>query len=211
VVTTFMHLAAISLVMGLMSLFNIHLWLWLPAVCSMTITTHLFVMNAYFARVMKAILSKHMDQFNDPEEIGMMTNSPGIFIPQICLFTYFAKTDMGASLGWARLLSFAGVILGIVYKAYSLSIVGAVVFATYLFTHIGGMFYGYSQEANVFGRVRRYLSRIKKNVKSMTDEELQMYALKYLDICDKLNSIYGSKGPGAKVGPSVRAPKEESP
>jgi len=51
------------------------------------------------------------------------------------------------------------------------------------------MFYSNNPEADMFGSVRRYLSKINKNVKSMTDLELQIYARKYQTIIEKLKSI----------------------
>ena len=184
--------------MVVISLFGIHLWVWLPAISSITITIHLLTMNSYFGRLMEGFLTKHADQFDDPEEIDMMKTSPGIFVPQICFFTNFAKTDMAASLGWVRILSFIAVLLGLVYKNYFVATLGLVIFLIYLFTHIGGMFYSNNPEANMFGCVRRYLSKINKNVKSMTDMELQIYALKYQTIIDILNTIYVSREPGRK-------------
>lgn len=188
-ITTFIHLVSLSILMGFASLFGIYLWIWLPAVCVITITIQLLAMNAQCGRLMEGFLDKHKEQFDDPEEIGMMKTSPGIFIPQVYFFTNFARTDMAASLGWVRILSFIAIVLGLVFRNYVVGIIGLVVFLIYLFTQIGGMFYSNNPEADMFGSVRRYLSKINKNVKSMTDLELQIYALKYQTIIEKLRSI----------------------
>jgi len=175
--------------MGATSLFGIHLWIWLPAVCAITITIQLLTINSHFGKLMEDLLIKHEEQFNDPEEIGMMKTSPGIFIPQVYFFTNFAMTDMAASLGWVRILSFIAIVLGLVFRNYVVGIIGIAVFLVYLFTQIGGMFYSNNPEADMFGSVRRYLSKINKNVKSMTDLELQVYAQKYQTIIEKLRNI----------------------
>ena len=188
-ITTFIHLLALSILMGVTSLFGIYLWTWLPVVCAATITIQLLAINSHFGQLMENFLIKHKEQFNDPEEIGIMKTSPGIFIPQVCLFTNFAQTDMGASLGWVRILSFIAIVLGLVFRNYIVSIIGIVIFLMYLFTQIGGMFYSNNPEADMFGSVRRYLSKINKNVKSMTDLELQLYAQKYQAIIEKLRNI----------------------
>jgi len=44
-------------------------------------------------------------------------------------------------------------------------------------------------EADMFSCVRRYLSKINKNVKSMTDMELKIYVLKYQTIIEKLKQM----------------------
>lgn len=201
-ITTFMHLAAISILMIIISLFNIHLWIWLPAISSVTITIHLLIMNAYFSSLMKLILTKHKAQFNDPDEVGMMKTSPGIFIPQVSFFTNFAATDMASSLGWVTILSFVAIVLGLAFRNYVVGIIGLAIFLIYLFTQIGGMFYHNNPKADMFGSVRRYLSKTNRNVKSMTDEELQIYAIKYQTIIDKLNAVYTSPEPGCKTGTS---------
>ena len=188
-ITTFIHLVSLSILMGVASLFGIHLWIWLPAVCTITITIQLLAMNSQCGRLMEGFLIKYADQFDDPEEIGMMKTSPGIFIPQVYFFTNFARTDMAASLGWVRILSFITIVLGLVFRNYVVGIIGLAVFLIYLFTQIGGMFYNNNPEADMFGSVRRYLSKINKNVKLLTDSELQIYALKYQTIIEKLRSI----------------------
>ena len=188
-ITTFMHLGCLSILMGVLSFFDIHLWIWLPVIFSVTITIQVLSMNSYCSGLMDGFLKKHADQFDDPEEIGMMKTSPSIFIPQVCFFTNFAGTDMAASLGWVRFLSFAAIILGLIFSNYIVGTIGLAVFLIYLFIHIGGMFYSNNPEADMFGSVRRYLSKINKNVKSMTDFELQEYALKYQTIIEKLRSI----------------------
>lgn len=189
IITTFIHLVTLSILMGATSLFGIHLWIWLPAVCAITITIQLLTINSHFGKLMEDLLIKHEEQFNDPEEIGMMKTSPGIFIPQVYFFTNFAMTDMAASLGWVRILSFIAIVLGLVFRNYVVGIIGIAVFLVYLFTQIGGMFYSNNPEADMFGSVRKYLSKINKNVKSMTDLELQMYAQKYQTIIEKLRNI----------------------
>ena len=188
-ITTLIHLVSLSILMGVASLFGIHLWIWLPAVCAITITIQLLAINSTFSRLMENFLIKHTEQFDDPEEIGMMKTSPGIFIPQIYLFTNFFRTDMAAAGGWVRILSFIAIVLGLVFKYYVVGIIGLSIFLAYLFTQIDGMFYNNNLEADTFGSVRRYLSKINKNVKSMTDFELQIYALKYQTIIEKLKSI----------------------
>ena len=188
-ITTFIHLVSLSILMGVISLFGIHLWIWLPAVCAITITIQLLAMNSQCGRLMKDFLIKHAEQFDNPEEIGMMKTSPGIFIPQVYLFTSFARTDMAASLGCVRILSFIAIVLGLVFGNYVVGIIGLAVFLIYLFTQIGGMFYCNNPEADMFGSVRRYLSKINKNVKSMTDLELQLHAQKYQAIIEKLRNI----------------------
>lgn len=188
-ITTFIHLVSLSILMGIASLFGIHLWIWLPAVNVITITIQLLAMNFQCGRLMEGFLIKHKEQFDDPEEISMMKTSPGIFIPQVYFFTNFARTDIAASLGWVRILSFIAIVLGLVFRNYVVGIIGLAVFLTYLFTQIGGMFYSNNPEADMFGSVRRYLSKINKNVKSMTDSELQIYALKYQTIIEKLRNI----------------------
>ncbi len=188
-ITTFIHLVSLSILMGFASLFGIHLWIWLPAVCVITITIQLLAMNSQCGRLMEGFLIKHKEQFDDPEEIGMMKTSPGIFIPQIYFFTNFARTDMGAAEGWVRILSFIAIVLGLVFKNYVVGIIGLAIFLVYLFTQIGRMFYNNNLELDTFVSVRRYLSKINKNVKSMTDSELQIYALKYQTIIEKLRSI----------------------
>ena len=175
--------------MGVASLFGIQLWIWLPAICAITITIQLLTMNSQCGRLMEGFLIKHAEQFDDSEEIGMMKTSPGIFIPQVYFFTNFARTDMAASLGWVRILSFIAIVLGLVFRNYVVGIIGLAVFLIYVFTQIGGMFYSNNPEADMFGSVRRYLSKINKNVKSMTDLELQIYARKYQTIIEKLRSI----------------------
>ena len=161
-ITTFIHLVSLSILMGVASLFGIHLWIWLPAVCVITITIQLLAMNSHCGRLMKDFLIKHAEQFDNPEEIGMMKTSPGIFIPQVYSFTSFARTDMAASLGCVRILSFIALVLGLVFGNYVVSIIGLVIFLVYLFTQIGGMFYSNKPEADMFGSVRRYLSKINK-------------------------------------------------
>ena len=188
-ITTFMHLGFLSISMGVLSFFGVHLWIWLPAISSITITIQLLSMNSHCSSLMDGFLKKYAEQFDDSEELGMMKASPGIFIPQVCFFTNFAMTDMAASLGWVRILSFIAIVLGLVFRNYVVGIIGLAVFLAYLFTKIGGMFYSNNPEADMFGSVRRYLSKINKNVKSMTDLELQIYALKYQTITEKLRSI----------------------
>jgi hypothetical protein len=189
VITTFIHLVSLSILMGVASLFGIHLWIWLPAVCAITITIQLLAMNSQCGRLMEGFLIKHAEQFDDSEEIGMMKTSPGIFIPQVYFFTTFARSDMAASLGWVRISSFIAIVLGLAFRNYVVGIIGLSVFLIYLFTQIGGMFYSNNPEADMFGSVRRYLSKIGKNVKSMTDMELQIYVIKYRTIVEKLRSI----------------------
>lgn len=188
-ITTLIHIILFSILMGVLLLFDINLWIWLPAICVITITIQLLAMNSHCSRLMEGFLAKHKEQFNDPDEIGMMKTSPGIFIPQIYFFTHFAKTDMSASQGWVMALSVTAMVLGLVFKNYGVGIIGLVIFLIYLFTHIGGMFYSNIPEADMFGSVRRYLSKINKNVKTMTDSELEIYALKYQWIIEKLEVL----------------------
>lgn len=193
-ITAIMHLVTLSIFMGLLSMFGIHLWTWLPAIASITITIHLLVMNSYFKRLMEGLLNKYSGVFDDPEEIEIMKTSPGVFIPQVTLITGFARLDMAASLGWVRILSIIAVILGIIFKNYVVVLIGVLIFIMYLFSGIGGMFYFDNPEANMFLSVRRYLSKKKMNVKSMSDTQLEYYAMKYQGIVTKLQKIYRCSG-----------------
>ena len=111
-ITTFMHLGVLSILIGVLSFFGIRLWIWLPAISSITITIHLLIMNSYCSSLMNGFLKKYAERF-DSEELGMMKTSPGIFIPQVCFFTSFARMDMAASLGWVRILSFVAIVEGV--------------------------------------------------------------------------------------------------
>ena len=184
-----MHLGALSILMGILSIFGVHLWIWLPVISSITITVHLLIMNCYFKSLMEGFLSKYAEQFDDPEELGMMKTSPGIFIPQVVLFSNFARTDLGASLGWVRILSIIAIVLGLIFRDYAISAIGVAIFLLYLFTNIGSIFYQNNPKGDMFGSVRRYLSKAKKNVKLMTDMEIELYASKYHKIVEKLRSI----------------------
>ena len=188
-ITTLMHLGALSICIGLLSIFRIYLWIWLPALASITITIHLLVLNSYFKSIMEGLLKKYSGVFEDAGEIEMMKTSPGVFIPQVTLITGFARSDIGASLGWVRILSIIAVILGIIFKNYIVVSIGAIVFLIYLFSGIGGMFYQNNPKADMFSSVRRYLSKKKMNVKLMSDTELESYAMKYQGVVIKLQEL----------------------
>ncbi len=198
--TTFMHLGSISICMAVLSLFGIHLWIWLSAIASVTITIYSLVMNSYFKGLIKGFLAKHPDEFDNTDEMGIMTVSPGVFIPQIMQPSNLAATDLAASLGWARILSVLSVVLGLIFSNYIVLSIGGIVFLVYLFSHIGGMFYNNNPDADMFSSTRRYLSSKSINVKSLTDVELVSYAIKYEEIVRKLKRIVASKEVKAALG-----------